>query len=358
MIKKKKILFIVQAPHGISPSQRFRLELYEKILKENQIDFDIQSFMDQSTRKIIYQQGYLFQKIFGVIKGFAKRFAWLVKIPRYDFIAVYREASPIGPPIFEWIYAKLFRKKMIFDFDDAIWVPQVSDNNKLKRFVKCSWKIKYICKWSYKVSAGNMFLYDYAMRYNKNVVVNPTCVDTDYQHNILQSHNTGKISIGWTGSFSTLIYLNQVVQVLKELELKYSFNFIAIADKNPCLPLKEYKFLKWCKETEIKDLLEIHIGIMPLPDSEFERGKCGFKIIQFLALGIPAIASPIGVNKNIIEQGVTGFLCANKKEWYIALEKLLIDKKLREIMGVAGRDKVEKKYSVKSNAENFISLFQ
>jgi glycosyltransferase involved in cell wall biosynthesis len=354
----KKILFIVQYPRGISPSQRFRLELYEKTLRDNNIDFHIQPFIDRSTRKIIYQKGYALKKVFGVIKGFARRFASLTKIHNYDFIAVYREASPIGPPIFEWIYTKIFRKKMIFDFDDAIWIPQVSDNNKLKRFVKCSWKIKYICKWSYTVSVGNMFLFDYATKYNKNVILNPTCVDTEYRHNILQSHNTDIVCIGWTGSFSTLVYLNQVIEVLKELERKYSFDFVVIADKDPCLPLKSYQFLKWNKETEIDDLLNIHIGIMPLSDSEFERGKCGFKIIQFLALGIPAVASPIGVNKNIIEKDVNGFLCANKEEWYTALENLLSDNRLREKMGIAGRKKIAEHYSVKSNATNFISLFQ
>lgn len=354
----KKILFIVQAPNGISPSQRFRLELYQRTLEESNMEYDIQSFIDISTRKIIYQQGYLFKKVFGVIKGFLKRFAGLVSVSKYDFIMVYREASPIGPPVFEWIYAKLLRKKLIFDFDDAIWVPVVSDNNKLKRFIKCSWKIKQICRWSHKVSVGNMFLYNYAIKYNKNVVLNPTCVDTEYSHNVLKSHDADKVCIGWTGSFSTLVYLNQVVEALQELEKKYSFDFIVIADKNPQLPLKGFKFLKWNKETEITDLLQLNIGIMPLPDSEFERGKCGFKIIQFLALGIPAVASPIGVNKKIIQQDVTGFLCETKEQWYIALEKLLQDKALRARMGIAGRKEVERSYSVKSNAANFLSLFE
>jgi glycosyltransferase involved in cell wall biosynthesis len=354
----KKILFIVQSPNGISPSQRFRLELYEKILRENNFDFAIQSFIDRSTRKIIYQEGYVFQKVFGVIKGFVRRFTSLAGVSKYDFIVVYREASPIGPPIFEWIYTKIFRKKLIFDFDDAIWVPQISDNNKLAGLIKCSWKIKFICRWSYKVSVGNMFLYNYAIRYNQNVVLNPTCVDTEFRHNILKSQETGKATIGWTGSFSTLVYLNQVIEVLQALEKKYAFNFIVIADKNPLLPLKGFTFLKWNKQTEITDLLQINIGIMPLPDTEFERGKCGFKLIQFLALGIPAVASPVGVNKDIIEEENNGFLCKTEEEWYIALEKLLCNQALREKMGLAGREKVEKNYSTRSNAANFLSLFK
>jgi len=353
----KKILFIVQYPNGISPIQRFRLELYEKTLRDNNIDFRIQSFIDESTRKIIYEKGYIFQKLAGVIKGFLRRFTGLIKIPGYDFIVIYREAAPMGPPVFEWIYTKVFRKKMIFDFDDSIWVPAVSDNYKWIRIFKCYWKIKYICKWAYKISVGNMYLYDFAKKYNKNVLLNPTCVDTVYHHNIIHSHNADKITIGWTGSFSTLIYLNQVIEVLQELEKNYSFDFIVIADNNPQLPLKQFKFLKWRKQTEIEDLLKIDIGIMPLPDSDFERGKCGFKIIQFFALGIPAVASPVGVNKKIIDQNINGFLCETQQQWYVALEKLMADKVLREKMGIAGREKVEKNYSVASNASNFLSLF-
>ena len=353
----KKILCIVQSPSGISASQRFRLELYEKTLKENNIDFHIQSFIDNSTREIIYQEGHIFRKIFGVIKGFWRRFAGLINIPGYDFMVVYREATPIGPPVFELIYTKLLRKKLIYDFDDAIWISQSSDNNKWISFVKCSWKIKYICRWSYKVSVGNKYLYDFAIKYNKNVVINPTCVDTKYSHNVIKPHDTEIITIGWTGSFSTLVHLNLVVKVLQELEKKYFFNFIVIADKNPLLPLRGFKFIKWSKETEIQDLLKLNIGIMPLSDSEFERGKCGFKIIQFLSLGIPAVASPVGVNKEIITQGIDGFLCETQQQWYFALEKLMNDGTLRERMGIAGREMIQKKYSVKSNSDTFLSLF-
>src|SRR5258706_5927286 len=238
---RKKILFIVQYPKGISPSQRFRLELYENILKENDIDFDTQFFVDESTRKIIYKKGFVFQKAWGVIKGFCRRLAGFLKIRGYDFIAIYREASPIGPPVFEWIYSKIFNKKIIYDFDDAIWIPSVSDNNKWLRPVIYPGKIAAICRWSYKISVGNIYLYNYAAKYNKNVILNPTCVDTKSYHNIIQSHDTEKISIGWTGSFSTLIYLNNIVEVLQELEKKYDFNFIVVADKNPELPLKGFK---------------------------------------------------------------------------------------------------------------------
>ena len=148
-----------------------------------------------------------------------------------------------------------------------------------------------------------------------------------------------------------------MVEPLLELEKKYSFDLIVIADKNPQLPLKGFKFIKWNRESEIEDLLNCNIGIMPLTDLAFAEGKCGFKIIQFLSLGIPTVASPVGVNKVIIEEAVNGFLCTSKEQWYFSLEKLLVNAELRQRMGAAGRERIEKKYSVQSNTINFLSLF-
>lgn len=351
------ILFIVQFPPKITPSQRFRIELYEDLLISQRIGFHTSSFFDSKGQKILYSKGKTIKKVWAVCKGFMRRIKDLSTIKKYDYVFVHREASPVGPPIFEFIYSKILRKKMIYDFDDSVWVPAISENNKIARSVKCFWKIKLICKWAYKVSAGNEYLANFARKYNSNVVLNPTCVDTTLMHNRLKTHNEGQVSIGWTGTFSGINFLDQVIPVLKELEKKYSFDFILIADRDPKLPINGYKFIKWNRETEIEDLSRFDIGIMPLPDTEIAKGKCGFKIIQFLALGIPAIASPIGVNSKIIDEGVNGFLCGTSQEWHEALEKLILDRGLRGKMGKDGRQKMQEKFSIDSNAANFLSLF-
>lgn len=354
----KKILFIVQYPKEISPSQRFRIELYENILSSNGFIFHTSYFIDNKTKKVIYRKGHLFSKIIGVIKGFFKRIWDLFGIYNYEYIFIQREASPVGPPIFEWIYSKLLRKKIIYDFDDALWQPASSENNIAVKFIKCFWKIRFICKWAHKVSVGNNYLLDFAKQYNNNVVLNPTCVDTDNTHNTLINQATEEVNIGWTGSFTNLIYLDDIILVLQKLEIKYSFSFTVIADKDPKLPLRGYKFIPWKKETEIRELMECNIGIMPLNDTVFAKGKCGFKLIQFLSLGIPCIASPIGENINIIDEGLNGFLCSTNEEWYNAFEKLICDTELRKKMGKLGRNKIESNYSLNSNKANFISLFQ
>ena len=360
-----KILFIVQYPKGISPSQRFRIEIYEELLTQNGFEFNTEYFIDNNTKSILFKRGHTLKKIIGTLKGFFRRVGGLFVIRKYDYIFVQREASPVGPPIFEWIYIKLFRKKVIYDFDDSIWVPAISRGNEWTRLVKSFWKVRYICKWAYKVSVGNKFLYDFAFRYNSNVVLNPTCVDVCGMHNQLKDQNTQNIVIGWTGSTTTLPYLNGILDILIELQSKYSFTFIVISDTDPHLQLKNYKFIPWNKDHEIEDLLKCNIGIMPLIEFEngegqilsHAEGKCGFKIIQYSALGIPSVASPVGVNSTIISDKIDGFLCSNPEEWMSALELLIVNADLRSKMGEMINKKIINNFSLQSNTANFMSLF-
>lgn len=300
------------------------------------------------------------KKAWSVVKGFARRFIKVLFSSRqYDYIFIHREAAPLGPPVFEWLLAKVLGKKIIFDFDDAIWIPNVSESNKIARYVKCFWKIKRIVQWSYKVSAGNCFLANWASAYQlrDRVVVNPTCVDMEQKFSYIKEQDTKRLVIGWTGSHSTVKYLDILFPVLLELEKDWNFEFIVICDRKPSFELESLRFVKWKEDTEIEDLLRMNIGVMPLIEDQWSEGKCGFKLIQYLSLGIPAVASPVGVNKTIMEQGVNGFLCSSAEDWKRALEKLMMDKELRSKMGAEGRKKMLSSYSTQSNAVNFISLF-
>ena len=281
----------------------------------------------------------------------------LFDLGKFDFVFIHREAAPIGPPVFEWIISTVFRKKIIYDFDDAIWIPNTSNVNRIASWFKAFWKVKYICKWSYKVVGGNDYLCAYARLFNKQVIKIPTCVDTVNRHNRLKNQLTEKIIIGWTGSQSTLKFLEPVTPVLKSLKDKFDFEFVIIADKAPSFDLPFAKFVQWNEVTEIEDLLQLNIGVMPLDNDPWCEGKCGFKLIQYLSLGIPAVASPIGVNKNIIEEGVNGYLCNNSEEWIKALTSLIKDESLRRQMGKDGREKMVTNYSIQSQTSNFLNLF-
>ena len=354
----KRILFVVPYPLHKAPSQRFRVELYEPVLNEAGVEYHIAPFMDENTWNIIYKKGSLIKKTIGIVISYFKRLLLLLSVAKYHYIFIHRESMPLGPPIFEWICAKLLRKKIIYDFDDAIWIPNTSAENKLAGWFKAFWKVKYICKWAYKIAAGNDFLCEYARKYNDNVVLLPTCVDTQNGHGKTKEYvDNKKPIVGWTGSHSTLFYLDEITPIIAELQKEMEFDFWVIADKKPELELLNWTFIKWNETTEQDDLLNIDIGIMPLKRDAWSEGKCGFKLIQYLASGIPAIADPIGVNSIIIEDGVNGFLCDNKEEWKEKLKLLLTDPSMRKSFGKNGRMRIEENYSVQSQKETFLSLF-
>ncbi len=352
-----KILILAPYPPFVSPSQRFRFEHYLQSLSVNNIEYDYNSFINIKTWDIIFKKGYTLRKAFGMITGFCRRFISLFKLYQYSFVYIHREAAPIGPPVFEFIISKILRKKIIYDFDDAIWVRIASIANPLASSIKCSWKVKHICKWSYTTTVGNDYLADYAIQYCKNVVIIPTVVDTIKTHNQIKNQLEVPLTIGWTGTFTNFYNLELVVEAIKKLQIKYNVKLIIISNKDPMLSGLKYELIKWNKETEISDLLKIHIGVMPLYNTEVELGKCAFKAIQYMSLGIPAVVSPVGTNKQVVSNGINGFWADTEHEWLESIEMLITDADLRTEMGMQAKETIEKNYSVVATVDNFIKLF-
>ncbi len=284
----------------------------------------------------------------------------MFKALRYDVIFVHREAAPLGPAYYEWVIAKLFRKKLIYDFDDAIWLANTSDNNKIAAGLKWHTKVEDICKWATIITCGNEYLREYAAKFNTNAIYLPTTIDMVNVHNVIKDFSTlsnRKLIIGWTGSHSTMHYLDMLLPVFKELEEKHKFELRVISNKEPDFNLKSLKFVPWNKKTEIKDLAQIDIGIMPLTDDPWAKGKCGFKALQYMSLGIPSIVSPVGVNTRIVEHNSTGYVCETNQEWKKTLENLLIEPTPLLEMGKKARTFIQENYSVQSQKQKFLNLF-
>lgn len=351
-----KILFLLPYPLHQAPSQRFRLEQYLDILREEGFQLDFQTFLSEKGWEILYQKGNALRKIIHIKMGYFRRIAALWKARKADFVFIHRETTPLGPPIFEWILAKVMKKKIIYDFDDAIWLPNTTGANRWAVWLKWHRKVPAICSWSWKVSAGNAYLADFARQYCKNVVINPTTIDTERLHVPQPKENLIPI-IGWTGTHSTLFYLDLILPVIERLQKDFAFEFRVISNRDPEFSTVDYQFVPWNKNTEIPDLNALDIGLMPLYDDPWSEGKCGFKALQYLALEIPTLASPVGVNKEIIKHGENGFLCSGKEDWETNLRTLLDHPQRRTSMGKGGRKKVEERYSVRSNRENFLGLF-
>jgi len=353
-----RILFIVPYPQGKAPSQRFRFEQYLDLLTADGHRWHLAPFISDETWAILYKPGHALRKALGILGGFLRRCGLLFSVPQYDYVFIHREASPIGPPVFEWIIAKVLGKKIIYDFDDAIWIPNTSEANKIVAGVKWHHKVGSICRWAYKVSCGNSYLRDYARQFNPRAFVNPTTIDTEHLHNRVRDQRApGKLVIGWTGTHSTLRYIGQVVPVLARLEQEYDFEFRVISNQPPELPLRSLVYQPWRKDTEIADLLGFHIGLMPLEDDAWAQGKCAFKALQYMALGEPALVSPVGMNTEVVTENVNGFVCTTPADWEASLRRLLDDETLRARLGEAARQTVEARYSVVSNWPNFRALF-
>ncbi|XOV91916.1 MAG: glycosyltransferase [Bacteroidota bacterium] len=356
----KKILFMVPYPPGKAPSQRFRFEHFLKFMEQNDSQCDFQPFVSVNDWDSLYSEMAKSSGFGILLSGFLTRIKGLFNLKMYDIIFIHRELTPIGPPIFEWIIAKILKKKIIYDFDDAIWLPDQNKESTIWRWLKWRSKVTSICKWSWKVSVGNEYLAEYARRYNDEVIIMPTVVDTEIHKPLTPLHPPSmgdKVVIGWTGSHSTLQYLNKILPALQQFEKSVDFEFRVIANKDPQLTLKNYSFIKWNKESEIEDLNTFDIGVMPLPNDEWSKGKCGFKLIQYLALEIPAVASPVGVNKEIISHRKNGFLANSHQEWMDGLTKLIQDKTMRKAFGKLGRNLILRNYSAESQKGTFLSLF-
>ncbi len=356
-----RILFLTPYPPGRAPSQRFRFEQYLDTLVAQGHRYRLAPFLSEATWRILYQPGQSARKAMGIVAGFGRRLAHVLAATQYDYVFVHREAAPLGPPVVEWVLAKLLRKRLIYDFDDAIWLPNTSEANRIAAGLKWHHKVSAICGWAYKNSCGNAYLAAYARQYNAHTVINPTTIDTVHLHNQVRNQLApGPLVIGWTGTHSTLKYLLPLVPVLAQLEAEgLVFEFRVISNQPPEFdqPLRSLRFVPWQKATEIPDLLTFHVGLMPLENDQWAQGKCAFKALQYMALGIPALVSPVGMNTEVVQDDVNGYICREPQDWHLRLRQLLTDAAHRQALGRAARATIEQRYSVVANTPNFLRLF-
>lgn len=352
-----RVLAIVPSIYDTSPGQRFRLEQWEPLLNAKGVEITYSPFETEELRQILYQNGHTLQKIQAVTKNMNRRRKELNSVRDFDLVYVFREAALLGPA---WFERKIARSgvPMIFDFDDAVFVAYKSPANGYLSYLKFPNKTGEICHLSAHVMAGNQYLADYARQFNDNVTIIPTTIDTEKYRVVEKAAHPDVVTIGWSGSFSTVQHLDTIRSVLQELSKDERFRLRVIGTPNYELPGVETEALKWQSETEIGDLEKIDIGLMPLPDDQWSKGKCGLKALQYMALGIPTICSPVGVNSTIISDGENGFLADSKGEWIEKLKRLLHSFELRRKLGLAGRETVEKSYSAKSQAPRVFKIFE
>ena len=352
-----RVLALMPALYDTSPSQRYRLEQWEPLLRERGVEITYEAFEDEELHQFLYKPGMIGTKLRLVTRNLGRRMSLVRKARDYDLVYILREAALLGPPLFEkLIYQQ--RVPIVFDFDDAIFVSYRSPSNGYLSYLKFASKTKTICRLASHVMVGNPYLAEYARQVNDRVTVIPTTIDTEKYRVSAPKDPSGPIVIGWTGSYSTVQHLDTLRGALKKLAEKESFRLRVIGTPTyECAPI-DVDAMPWRADTELDDLSAIDIGVMPLPDDKWSKGKCGLKALQFMALGIPTVCSPVGVNTEIIQDDQNGFIASTEDEWVDKLGRLLRSRELRQRLGQAGRATVEQKYSAITQTPRVYEIFK
>lgn len=344
-----RILFLVPYPTE-GASNRVRVEQFIPYLNSKGIATKVRPFVNKQFYKILYKKGVYLKKIFWFLICTANRKIDIFRAFFYDVVFIHRETYPFFGPVIESMLHWM-GKPLVFDFDDAIFLPNTSKENRYIDRLKNPDKIIGIIKMSRLVIAGNLYLKNFASQYNGNVIVIPSSLDTDHYRPAERKKAKIGITIGWIGSVTTQEFLADIEDALAVISARYKGIVIKIVGGEfQSRKLTNIINKKWSLADEVDDIQSFDIGIMPMPDNEWTRGKCGFKAILYMACGIPVVASSVGVNSEIVDDGVNGFLVKTRDEWVEKLSLLIDDYKLRETMGQKGRQKVLGEYSLSLTA--------
>ncbi|MBX3180004.1 MAG: glycosyltransferase [Candidatus Hydrogenedentes bacterium] len=283
-------------------------------------------------------------KLWLLLKAALRRLAQLRHVPGADVVFFRGPLLPYGPPVLERI-CRWLNPRLVFDIDDAIWEPPAHVNSAFLRFVDFGWtrKMAGLCRHGI---AGNESLKAYVAPMNPHVTVIPTCIDMDLhtQKDYARSPDAPVI-LGWTGLKDNLGYLRHIAPALQDLAREYPIRLHVATGAPYALDGVAVVNEHWILGREIGCLQEADIGLMPLDDTPRARGKCAFKALQYMAVGTPVVVSPVGMNAEVVEDGVTGFLADTPEEWRDRLGQLIADPDLRERMGRAARERVRARYS-------------
>ena len=291
-----------------------------------------------------------------LISSYWARLRLLLSARNYDVIWLHYEAFPYLPSFMERLvfFAGV---PVVYDFDDAIFHQYDNHNNLLVRAL-LGGKLKPLLRRVSVSFCGNAYLKDYSERFCNNSVILPTVVDTDVYRAVPNTSTPRSLTIGWIGSPSTWQQLRPIVPLLVRMKDELNLRIRVVGAGYVNEDFAAVDFVDWSEDTEVSEIQRMDIGIMPLPDEPWARGKCGYKLIQYMACGLPVIASPVGVNSEIVEHGVNGFLATTEQEWRAALTKLIGDPDLRRRMGDAGRAKVDAEFSLRVHAPRLVEILK
>lgn len=347
-----KVLYLTKYSR-LGASSRLRSFQYFPFLNNHGISVSVSPFFNETYLKELYSGK---TSVLTVLSAYVKRFFILFTLFKYDKVVIEKELFPYFPAFFER-FLTLMNVSYVVDYDDAIFHNYDLSTNKMIRFFLQN-KIGTVMKYAETVLAGNEYLATKAtVSGAKNVVLFPTVIDIS-RYAMVAKEPHGKIIIGWIGSPSTFKYVKPIFPVFEEIAKKYPIEVHIVGAKEDVSVSFPIRFVPWSEETEVDSITRFDVGIMPLENSPWEKGKCAYKLIQYMACGIPVVASPVGMNTKVVHPGENGFLADDQNQWLKSLEEIISDSRKCHTFGVHGRQLIEKEYTVQSSAQKLIEILK
>jgi L-malate glycosyltransferase len=355
-MSSKKILFVCPYPENVAPSQRLKFEQYYQYFRDAGYEVATSSFINEAFWNIIYKKGNFFKKAWYSFTGYLTRLRDLLRLRKYHVVYIHLWVTPFGPPVFEWLFNKV-AKKVIYDIDDLVYLGDVkSKAHPVVNFIKGRKKPIFLMKSADHVVTCTPYLDKFVRKLNEHTTDISSTIDTAAYIPKSDYSSNKKIIIGWSGSHSTSKYLHLLDDVFIALAKTHSFQLLVMGDPDFRIQGVDVKAIPWKEEYEIETIRSFDIGVYPLPDEEWVLGKSGLKALQYMACGVPTVATAIGTIFRIIENGENGWLVNSNEEWMQSLVQLISSEQLRKEMGNNAVKTVEEKYSVKATKSTYLSI--
>ena len=354
---KEKILIICPFPFDVAAGQRLKYEQYIDHWEDEGYEVIISPFMDMPMWDIVYTSGNYFPKFIGTMKGYIRRVLDLFRARHYDVVYVFMWVTPIGTSFFERLICFLSRK-IIYDVEDNVMMERSNNLNPFVKLLKGRGKTNYLIKNVDHVITSSPFLNDYCLNLNRRRACTyiSSSINTEKFLPSNTYSNDNKIVIGWTGTFSSKVYLDLLADVFVRLSKKCDFKLRVIGNFQYEMKGIDLEVIQWTKKNEVKDLQGIDIGVYPLIDNQWILGKSGLKAIQYMSFGIPTVATSVGTTPKIIKHKINGWLVNNDDEWIEALQTLIENAQLRRKIGEEARLTILNNYSTNIIKLKYISI--
>tara|TARA_B110000263_G_C15310870_1_gene513152 strand:- start:3167 stop:4243 length:1077 start_codon:yes stop_codon:yes gene_type:complete len=355
----KKILVLCPYPEGKAAGQRFKYEQYFKSWEKEGHSIEVSPFFDQSTWDVLYEPSNFIKKTLGTLRGYIRRFLDLFCLGKYDVVYIFMWVTPLGPPIFERLI-RLIAKKVVYDFDDSVFLKGERPKSINFNLSKVHDKSTYLIKHADHVILSSPYNLEFCLKENfySSATYVPCSINTDRFIPKEQKKEDKNLVLGWTGTFSSVAYLDLLKNALGNLSRDLNFKLLLITNFDYSFDEIDLEVIQWNEVTEIEDLHRIDIGLYPLSEDEWSLGKGGLKVMQYMSIGIPSVATNHGTAKNIIKHGETGLLVNTDEEWIAAIKNLIEDSGLRYKMGNSAREHVVKNYSTTMIEKYYLKILE